>query len=107
MLTEIQSISGSSSVGISQSTCPIGDLVDFDSLNGVEATVELSDRLGIDIPGVNAFVNENETKALLVSEIADGIASSPRGRSRWDENQPSELREEIAGRLARRVKLPV
>jgi hypothetical protein len=42
-------------------------------LNGVEATVELSDRLGIDLPGVNAFVTEKGTKALTVSEVADAI----------------------------------
>jgi acyl carrier protein len=75
VLKEIQSMSGRTPVPISATTCPIGDLADFDSLNGVEATIELSDRLGIEIPGVNGFVNEQGTKALTISEIADRICS--------------------------------
>jgi acyl carrier protein len=73
VLEELQSISGRPAAQISERTCPIGDLDEFDSLNGVEATVELSDRLGIDLPGVNAFVTEKGTKALTVSEVADAI----------------------------------
>lgn len=73
VLADIQVVSGREMSAISESTCPIGDLAEFDSLNGVEATVELSSRLGFDLPGVNAFVNESGTKALTVSEVADGI----------------------------------
>ncbi len=73
MLAEIQSISGRVQEPIREDTRPIGDLDQFDSLNGVEATVELSDRLGVDLGVVNAFVNEDAAKALTVSEIADGI----------------------------------
>lgn len=80
VLTEIQAISGRDPTRISESTCPIGDLDQFDSLNGVEATVELSDRLGIELPGVNAFVNESGTKALTVAEIADGIYKLTKGK---------------------------
>ena len=80
VLTDIQAISGRNPTQISESTCPIGDLEQFDSLNGVEATVELSDRLGIDLPGINAFVNESGTKALTVSEIADGICNLTGGK---------------------------
>jgi acyl carrier protein len=80
VLTAIQEISGRERTSISESTCPIGDLAQFDSLNGVEATVELSDRLGIDLPSVNALVNESGTKALTVSEIADGICKLTGGK---------------------------
>lgn len=80
VLTELQSISGRKLVPISGTTCPIGDLDGFDSLNGVEATVELSDRLGIDLPSVNGFVNEQGTKALTVSEIADRICKLIAGK---------------------------
>ena len=73
VLAEIQSISGRVQEPIREDTRPIGDLDQFDSLNGVEATVELSDRLGVDLGVVNAFVNEDAAKALTVSEIADGI----------------------------------
>ncbi len=73
VLASLQSISGRPAIEISERTCPIGDLEEFDSLNGVEATVELSDRLGVDLPGVNAFANESGTKALTVSDVADAI----------------------------------
>ena len=73
VLAEIQSISGRVQQPIREDTRPIGDLDQFDSLNGVEATVELSDRLGVDLWAVNAFVNESGSKALTVSEIAGGI----------------------------------
>jgi len=80
VLQEIQSVSGRPATQISEHTRPIGDLDEFDSLNGVEATVELSDRLGIELPGVNAFVNEKGTKALTVSEVADGICKTTADR---------------------------
>ena len=73
VLSFVQSMSGRKPVNIAPNTCPIGDLEQFDSLNGVEATVELSTRLGIELPGSNAFVNGDGTKALTVSEIADAI----------------------------------
>lgn len=75
VLAEFQSMGGRPATQITGNTCPIGDLAEFDSLNGVEATVELSDRLGIDLPGVNAFANESGTKALTVSEVADTICT--------------------------------
>ncbi|MGA2031211.1 MAG: hypothetical protein ABSG68_03050 [Thermoguttaceae bacterium] len=80
VLAELQSISGRPETQISEGTCPIGDLDHFDSLNGVEASVELSDRLGIDLPGVNAFVNEKGTKALTISEVADAICGLTAGK---------------------------
>lgn len=73
VLAEIQSISGRAPTEMSGSTCPIGDLADFDSLNGVEATVALSRRVGVDLPDINAFVNKEGTKPRTVSEIADCV----------------------------------
>jgi hypothetical protein len=73
VIAELQSISGRPATQIVEGTCPIGDLDQFDSLNGVEATVELSSQLGIDLPGVNTFVNEKGTRALTISEVADAI----------------------------------
>lgn len=75
VLTGIQAMSGRAIVPISEKTCPIGDLDQFDSLNGVEATVELSSRLGVDLTGVNTFVNASGTKALTVSDVAECICS--------------------------------
>ena len=73
VLSFVQDMSGRMPVNITPKTCPIGDLEQFDSLNGVEATVELSTRLGIELRGPNVFVNDEGTKALSVSEIADVI----------------------------------
>lgn len=73
VLTSIQQKSGRDIDVISGETCPIGDLDGFDSLNGVEATVELADRLGIEISGASVFVNESGTKALSVTEVAERL----------------------------------
>lgn len=73
VLHDLQSASGRGGTQITQGTCPIGDLDQFDSLNGVEATSELSERLGFDLPGVNIFVSDDGTKARTVTETADCI----------------------------------
>lgn len=75
VLTSIQQNSGRDIAAISGDTCPVGDLDGFDSLNGVEATVELADRLGIEISGTSVFVNESGTKALSVTEVAERLTA--------------------------------
>ena len=72
-LKVVQEISGREVGEIVGSTCPIGGLDGFDSLSGVEASVLLSNRIGFELPGVNAFVNEDGTKALSVNQIADAL----------------------------------
>lgn len=81
VLTQLQRDSGRKSVAILGSTCPIGDLDQFDSLNGVEATVAIADELGVELPGVSVFVNESGTRALTVSEIADVVCKATSGDS--------------------------
>jgi acyl carrier protein len=76
VLTSIQQNSGRDIASISGNTCPIGDLDGFDSLNGVEATVELADRLGVEISGTSVFVNESGTKALTVTEVAERLTAA-------------------------------
>lgn len=73
VLKSVQELSGRKVGEITGSTCPIGDLDEFDSLSGVEASSMLSDRIGFELPGVNAFVNEEGTKALSVNQIAEAI----------------------------------
>ncbi|WP_339744855.1 acyl carrier protein [uncultured Rubinisphaera sp.] len=73
VLKSVQEISGRKDSEIVGSTCPIGDLTEFDSLSGVEASAMLSDRVGFELPGVNAFVNEQGTKSLSVNQIAEAI----------------------------------
>lgn len=81
VLGELQKDSGRKGNAIYASTCPIGDLDQFDSLNGVEATVELSNKLDMELPGVSVFVNESGTRPLSVSEIADVVCKAASGES--------------------------
>lgn len=76
VLTTVQKLSGRAEARITGSTCPIGDLDEFDSLSGVEASALLSDQLGFDLPGVNAFVNEQGTNALTVDQIAEAVCKA-------------------------------
>jgi len=76
VLKSIQLDSGRESIPLYGSTCPIGDLDGFDSLNGVEATVELADRLGIEIAGATVFANEAGTKALSITEVAERLSTN-------------------------------
>lgn len=73
VLAEIQESTGRAKKQITGSMCPIGGLADFDSLNAVEATVLIEQRLGIELDCANIFVNAEGTKAISVSEAASTI----------------------------------
>jgi len=74
VLVEIQTASGRPNPPIDREAKPIGDVPGFDSLSGLEATVELGARLDCAIPDdVNLFVHERGTRALRVSEIAQRL----------------------------------
>ena len=81
VLDQLQKDIGRQAVRMSASTRPIGDLEQFDSLNGVEATVEIADKLNVELPGVSVFVDETGTRALSVSEIADVVCAAALGKS--------------------------
>lgn len=72
-LREVQQMSGRAVGKLEFSTKPIGDLQEFDSLNGVEATVLLSRMLGQEIPDENIFVSRDGSRALSIAEIADNL----------------------------------
>ena len=75
-VAHVQKVSGRSSAGIGESTRPVGGVEGFDSLSGVEATVMLSESIGIDIPGGhNPFISSDGKRALSVSEIADNLST--------------------------------
>jgi acyl carrier protein len=87
VVRQIQIDSGRLNSALSSDSCPIGDLDGFDSLSGVEATVDLSEKLGIDLPGVSVFINESGSKVLTIAEIAAKIAkisSEARNRKSGD-----------------------
>ena len=75
-LVRVQEVSGRSSAGIGASTRPVGGVEGFDSLSGVEATVMLSEYLGVDLPeDYNPFISNDRKRALSVSEIADSLSA--------------------------------
>ena len=73
VLAEVQQSTGRPKPQITGSMCPIGGLPDFDSLNAVEATVLIEQRLGVDLDCVNIFVNAEGTKPITVAEAAANI----------------------------------
>ena len=73
-VAHVQEVSGRSSAGIGPSTRPVGGVDGFDSLSGVEATVMLSESLGVDLPD-NPFISNDGNRALSVGEIADNLSA--------------------------------
>lgn len=73
VLSEIQTISGREVIAMSGNTCPIGQLPGFDSLNGIEVTLELSSRLGYDFEVDNLLVDDAGHRALTIGEVADRV----------------------------------
>ena len=75
-VAHVQEVSGRSSAGIGPSTRPVGGVDGFDSLSGVEATVMLSESLGVDLPdNYNPFISSDGSRALSVGEIADNLSA--------------------------------
>lgn len=73
-IVEIQEMSGRERVKITGKTIPIGAVPGFDSLNGLEATILIDQRLGIETPNdARLFTNDTGQKAIPVSEIAQRI----------------------------------
>ena len=76
ILSKVQKISGRKTVAITGQTRPIGGLPDFDSLNGVEASVLIAQEFSIEFPRSNILVNDSGTAPLSVSQIADYVGKS-------------------------------
>ena len=75
-VAQVQEASGRSSAGIGASTRPVRDVEGFDSLSGVEATVMLSESLGVALPeDYNPFISKDGKRALSVGEIADTLGT--------------------------------
>lgn len=74
VIVEIQEMSGRDYDDIGPGTKPIGDVPGFDSLNGLEATVEVAARLKMNIPNeANIFTNKAGDQALSLREIGDRL----------------------------------
>lgn len=75
-VTCVQQMSGRPSTEIGVSTRPVGGVEGFDSLSGVEATVMLSESLGVELPeDYNPFISTDGKRALSVGEIADTLST--------------------------------
>lgn len=73
IVCEIQTLSGRETVDVSNATRPVLDMPGFDSLNGVEATVEAIDKLQQDLKFNNVFVEDD--KALTIHQAASRLLS--------------------------------
>ena len=73
-LTEIQVNSGRALSNITGNTRPIGDLMDFDSLNAVEAACLVSEALGTDIE-TELLLTSSYGVPLTVNEMVDRITN--------------------------------
>jgi acyl carrier protein len=73
VVSNIQEVSGREKSGITIGSRPVLDVPGFDSLNGVEATVDALDRLALDLEFNNVFV-DNE-KALTIRQAAVRLLS--------------------------------
>ena len=71
---ELQKSSGREGVMVSGDTRPVQDMPGFDSLNGVETTVEISHILDIELNSNNVFVEDG--KAITIAEAAKRIYAS-------------------------------
>ena len=75
-VAHVQGMSGRPSAGIGASTRPVGGVEGFDSLSGVEATVMLSEFLGVELPeDYNPFISTDGKRASSVGEIADTLST--------------------------------
>ncbi len=71
---KVQKHSDEEFIEIEEDNCPIDSLPGFDSLRGVEVTVELCDLLDCELHGeANIFISEDGKKALTLKEVADRV----------------------------------
>lgn len=76
VIKEIQELSGRNHGEISSTTRPLADLENFDSLNAVEATIALGEKLGIDLNTNNMLIDEDGKTELNISEIAHRLSTA-------------------------------
>ena len=68
---DVQKMSGREVVNLTSESRPLLDMPGFDSLNGVEATVDALNRLKLDLDFIDIFADEE--KALTIREAATRI----------------------------------
>ena len=73
-VTGVQKMSGRPLEVINSATKPVGGIQGFDSLNGVEAAVILSESLGCELPAETLFVSKEGKRALSIAEISADVS---------------------------------
>ena len=73
-IAEVQKMSGRPLEAINSATKPVGGIQGFDSLNGVEAAVILSESLGYELPAETLFVSKKGKRTLSIAEISADIS---------------------------------
>ncbi len=73
-IAEVQEMSGRPFEAINSATKPVGGIQGFDSLNGVEAAVILSESLGCELPAETLFVSKKGKRSLSIAEISADIS---------------------------------
>lgn len=77
---KVQESSGREKCDIDIHTRPIGDTIGFDSLNGIEVTVALSESLDHDFSDKNLFVSSDGQNALSIEEVTDNVCKALLGK---------------------------
>lgn len=67
-VTNVQKTSGREETDVTAETVPLDDLPGFDSLNGVEITVDVMDQLELPLEANNIFVADH--KPLSIRDVA-------------------------------------
>jgi acyl carrier protein len=73
-LEELQAGSGETRKKITAATCPLVELVFFDSLLAIETTLALEKQLKCKCPKDIVFVDEETEKALTIAQVAERLA---------------------------------
>jgi acyl carrier protein len=71
-VTELQELSGREPVIVTSDMTPLEDLEDFDSLNGVEVTVDIFEKMQLDLEFNNVFLMD--ARVLSIKEAATRIS---------------------------------
>jgi len=70
-ISKVQSASGNTSQ-VNGSTCPMGGLSGFDSMNAVEVACDISVGVGCEVPDMKLFFNSARNPR-TVNEIVDAV----------------------------------
>lgn len=75
-VVHVQEVSGRATGVVGSGTKPIGGAEGFDSLNGIEATLILSESLDYKLPDDNIFVSEGGDRALSIAEVTANVCNT-------------------------------